>query len=768
LTEHTHVLSHPQAGSHELPAGARVGAWRVVRVIGRGGMGEVYLAERADASFDKQVALKLIQGVMTPAAHARFLAEKQALARLEHQHIARLIDAGETEHGWPYLVMEYVDGQPIDLYLAELGVEDVLRVFLQVCDAVAYAHRQLVLHRDLKPGNILVDGEGNARLLDFGIAKLLQAEDTAEESHTVERAYTPEYASPEQVFGRPIGVASDVYSLGVVLFRLLTGLPPYRIAAGDTHALVRALSDDAVVAPSRAMLINASRSGVTQVASRSRKRGRQIAADLDTIVSTALKKPSEQRYATVDAFAQDIRHYLAHEPIQARPDSLGYRTRKFLRRNAVAVAAACAVSIALVAGLGVAIWQARIAQHERARAEQRFEDVRALAHAVLYKLNEELVKVPGTTAARQELVSEVLDYLRKLSAEDDASLPMRMELASAWLRVGDVQGGYSSNIGDLQGALVSYAQALRQIESVVKAKPDDIEVRKVHATILMNLGAAQYQSNALTDAERSERAGLAEWTAVARLDPHFEWEVAQSADALGNVMFWTGNADAALDLYTRAEASLKHMGPNKNPRAFELLLGTFEEDAGNAESVRNHPQRAQALLQQAIARAQALLRTHPDDAQAELLLLNSWMFLGDAESDLPDKQPMVDAYAKFHDIAERMSARDPANVIARHQLALADQKLGEAQAATNHFDQALVNYLRARDAQLAIAAHDPADQNTRNDLAASWRDIGKAELKLGDTAAAVNAFRAALALRRSFLEQEPHAPPSSTVASVSV
>ncbi|HTD28821.1 MAG TPA: protein kinase, partial [Xanthomonadaceae bacterium] len=647
---------------------------------------------------------------------------------------------------------------PIDLYLAELGVEDVLRVFLQVCDAVAYAHRQLVLHRDLKPGNILVDAKGNARLLDFGIAKLLQAEDTAEESHTIERAYTPEYASPEQVFGRPIGVASDVYSLGVVLYRLLTGLPPYRLAAGDTHALVRALSDDTVVTPSRAMLIGASQSGVTRVAGMSRKRARQIAGDLDTIVCTALKKPPEQRYATVDAFAQDIRRYLAHEPIHARPDSVGYRARKFLRRNAIAVVAACAVSIALVAGLGAAIWQARIAQHERARAEQRFEDVRVLAHAVLYNLNEELVKVPGTITARKELVSEMLDYLRKLSAEDDVSLPMRMELASAWGHVGDVQGGGSGNVGDLQGALVSYAQALKLGDSLLKAMPNDIEVLRLHANILMHLGEVQYQSNALTDAERSERTGLSEWTAVARKDPQYEWQVAASQDAYGEVMYWSGKTDAAVDLFSRAEATLQHAGPGKDSRRFELQMAWFEQDIGQAETGRNHPQLARASLQQGIARLQALLRTHPDDAQAALLLSNSWMYLGDAVANLPDKQPMVDAYTKFHDLAEQSFARDPGNVIAHHQLALADQKLGEAQAAANHYDLALVDYTRARDAQLAIAAHDPADQNTRNDLATTWRDIGLAERKLGDTAAAVNAFRAALELRQSFLAQEPHAP----------
>lgn len=750
LTDHTHVLSHPQSAAHELPAGARVGTWRVVRVIGRGGMGDVYLAERADASFDKQVALKLVQGIMTPAAHMRFEAEKQALARLEHPHIARLIDAGETEHGWPYLVMEYVDGQQIDLYLADRGVEDVLHAFLQICDAAAYAHRQLVLHRDIKPSNILVDTKGNTRLLDFGIAKLLQSTDTVEESHTVERAYTPEYASPEQVFGRPIGVASDIYSLGVVLYRLLTGLPPYRIEVGDTVALVRALSQDTVVAPSRAMLNDA-----TQVPSR--KRARQIAGDLDTIVSTALKKLPEQRYATVDAFAQDIRRHLAHEPILARPDSLGYRTRKFLRRNAVLVAAACAVSIALIVGLATAIWQARIAEHERERAEQSFEDVRVLAHAVLYKLDDELVKVPGTTAARKELVSELLDYLRKLSAEDNTSLPIRVELASAWLRVGEVQGGNVSNIGDMQGALLSYAQALKQDEAVLKATPGDIQARSLHAGILMRLGDAQYQSNAMVGAEHSYRESLAELTTLARQDPQDEPAIARVQDALGNVMFWTSKLDASMNYYDQALATLRHAGPGKDPRTFEIEMASFEQDAGYAEISRNHPQQARALLLQSIARMQPLLRTNPGDAQATMLISNSWLDLGDAMRDLTDKQPMVDAYAQFHAAAAQMVAKDPANTLAHHQLALADQKLGEAQDATGHDALALTSFEQARDAQLAIAAHDPSDQNIRIDLAGTWEDIGDIEHGFGHTAASVAAYRASLALRQTFVDEAPKA-----------
>ncbi|HTD29278.1 MAG TPA: serine/threonine-protein kinase, partial [Xanthomonadaceae bacterium] len=346
MTEATHVFGQTPAPGEMLAPGARVGAWRVLRVLGRGGMGEVYLAERADRSFDKQVALKLVHGVLTPTARQRFADEKQALARLDHPHIARLIDAGENQFGWPYLVMEYVDGKPLDEALTGQSLDAILPVFLQVCDALAYAHRQLVLHRDIKPSNILVDSEGRAKLLDFGVAKLLETADQAEESRTVERAYTPDYASPEQVFGRPIGVASDVYSLGVLLYRLLTGQSPYRFDTSDTATLVQALTDVQILPPSRAVLADAG----AQTSER-RKRSRQIAGDLDTVLSKALQKLPERRYPSVDAFADDLRRFLAHQPIHARPDAFWYRARMFLRRNTLAVIAATAVLLAVLGGL---------------------------------------------------------------------------------------------------------------------------------------------------------------------------------------------------------------------------------------------------------------------------------------------------------------------------------------------------------------------------------------------------------------------------------
>jgi tetratricopeptide (TPR) repeat protein/predicted Ser/Thr protein kinase len=753
VNEATQDLGSQPGPGEVLAPGSRVGAWRVLRVIGRGGMGEVYLAERGDASFDKQVALKLVQGMLTPAARQRFTAEKQALARLEHPHIARLIDAGESDVGWPYLVMEYVDGTPLDETLAGRPLEFILAIFLQVCDALAHAHRQLVLHRDIKPNNILVDRDGNAKLLDFGVAKLLQSAEVSEESHTVDRAYTPDYASPEQVFGHPIGVGSDVYSLGVLLYRLLTGVPPYRFDAGNTAALVRALTDAPIALPSRAVLTDAR----TQTSER-RKRSRQLAGDLDTVLMKALQKSPERRYASVDAFADDLRRYLAHKPIQARPDAFWYRTGKFLRRNTLGVAAATAVMLALIGGLAASLWQAHIANQQRVLAERRFDDVRGLAHAMLFDLHDALVKIPGSTAARSLLVQLALDYLQRLGGERNAPLPLQRELAAAWLRVGDVQGGGGTNLGDVKGALKSYAQARRQIEIVLRIVPKDAKARYMHAQILLHQADVLYQSNALTDAEHIYQQALKEWGILAATgEPDGAFGIARAQAGLGNVMFWTNKLDAALSYHTQAQATMERAGSGKDARTYELFIAQAEQERGYDEMWLDHPQQARDLTQQSIVRLQKWMQAHPDDQSGIRMLAVAWMRLGETMSDLPDKQPMLDAFIKYRSMLALLVARDPADVIAKRQLALGDQKLGDAYFEAHRYDLALASYQKARDVEQAIVAHDSSDQTAAGDLAASWYNIGLTQKALGDRAAAEAAYRQALALRQLFVKQAPHA-----------
>jgi tetratricopeptide (TPR) repeat protein len=739
--------------ARELPAGARVGAWRVVRLLGRGGMGEVYLAERADASFDKQVALKLVQGVMTPGAQARVEAEKQALARLEHPHIARLIDAGESERGWPYLVMEYVDGSPIDMHLADRDVDRILRVFLDVCDAVAYAHRQLVLHRDIKPSNILVDRAGNARLLDFGIAKLLQSAEGAEISHTVERAYTPEYASPEQVLGQPIGVASDVYSLGALLYRLLTGVSPHAEVATDIASLVRALDADSVVAPSRVLLDEA-----TQVAGVRRKRSRQIAGDLDTIVGAALKRQPERRYASVDAFADDIRHHLANEPIRARPDSLGYRAGKFLRRNAIAVAATIAVTLALIGGLLASLWQAHIANQQRALAEQRFEDVRSLAHAMIFDLNDALVKLPGSTTARSLLIKQALTYLQRLGGENDASIPLRRELAEAWLRVGDVQGEPgSSNLGDSRGALASYTQAQGYVDAILRVLPSDRDALSLRARVLLHRADVLFETNALVEADAAYRRDIALWTPLRRDGvPGAGGGLAEAENGTGKVYFWRNQREQALDAFTRAEADMKANGPGDSPLHYGLFIAGSDTRRGEVLDWLGRSEQARAAVHLGLDRLLALQKTNPDDVTVMHAIGMTWMKLAENSYDVPDKALILSYCSNARTILAKEVALDPADMRAKQMLALSEQESGDALVDLKRYDEAMKMYTTALQEEQDVAARDPHNQTVRQDMGNTWYGIAGLHGSKNETAAAIAAFKQTIAVRQALVDGSPN------------
>jgi serine/threonine-protein kinase len=342
-----------------LAAGGLVGPYRLERLLGRGGMGEVWLAEREDGSVKRKVALKLPHVSWSPAFAQRFARERDILASLEHPHIARLYDAGVDRLGRPFMALEYVEGKPIDAFCRDGGltVDARLRLILQVAAAVAFAHSRLVLHRDLKPGNMLVTADGNVHLLDFGIAKMMEG-DAAHETALTQvsgRALTLDYASPEQIRGEPLATASDVYSLGVVAFEILAGTRPHRLRHASPAELAQAITrDDAPLVSTVA---------TDPVASR------QLRGDLDAILQQAMRKDPRARYASVGAFAQDIERHLRGEPVLARPDSAGYRLRKFVLRNRIAIAASAAVLVAVVSGAGVAVWQASVARAQTAEAQ---------------------------------------------------------------------------------------------------------------------------------------------------------------------------------------------------------------------------------------------------------------------------------------------------------------------------------------------------------------------------------------------------------------
>jgi tRNA A-37 threonylcarbamoyl transferase component Bud32 len=374
----------------ETVAGRRVGSYRLIREIGRGGMGTVYLAERADEQYEKLVAIKVVRrGMDSEEILRRFYNERQILASLDHPNIARLIDGGTTEDGLPFLVMEYVEGVPVMDYCDQrrLTINERLRLFRTVCAAVQHAHQNLVVHRDLKPSNVLVTPDGTPKLLDFGIAKVLSPELstlTTEQTRTDLRILTPDYASPEQARGERLTTTSDVYSLGVVLYELLTGYRPYRSLNAPPHELARLICEQDPAKPSTTITnvevvphvgdAGAQAASTSESVSLARdtqpdKLRRQLSGDLDNIILMALRKEPSRRYATVGQFSDDIGRHLDGLPVAARKDTFKYRAAKFVRRNRLGVAAACVVALSLLGGMLTTVWQARAARREKANAE---------------------------------------------------------------------------------------------------------------------------------------------------------------------------------------------------------------------------------------------------------------------------------------------------------------------------------------------------------------------------------------------------------------
>jgi serine/threonine protein kinase len=392
-------------------------------------MGVVYRARRSDDVFKKDVAIKVVKrGMDTDAILRRFRHERRILASLEHPYIARVLDGGSTEGGLPYLVMEYVDGRPVTAYSNQLGLglHERLQLFQRICEAVEHAHRNLIVHRDLKPSNILVDTQGHPRLLDFGIAKILDETDSGLLLTTInQRLFTPAYASPEQVKGEPVTVASDVYCLGLVLYELLTGCPAQTLQAATPAATLKAVCEEEIRPPSQAARLARSSGSAAPVAPE------RLGGDLDRIVLMAVEKEPRLRYGSVEQLASDIRNFQESRPILARPQTVRYRTVKFVRRHRGALAAAAVIVLSLLGGIAYSTYQAR-------RAEARFQQVRKLANTFVFDVDDAIQPLAGSTKARQLLVSTGLEYLDSLAAEAGGDPDLQLDLAQAYIKLGNV------------------------------------------------------------------------------------------------------------------------------------------------------------------------------------------------------------------------------------------------------------------------------------------------------------------------------------------
>jgi serine/threonine-protein kinase len=716
----------------ELKPGDMVGAYRVVEKIGSGGMGAVYHAERADGEFEKRVALKVIRrGQDTDDVVSRFHDERRILARLQHPNIAALLDGGMTAVG-PYFVMEYAPGEPIDRYLARAaaGLEERIRLFLTVCEAVHYAHQNLVVHRDLKPSNVLVSN-GEPKLLDFGIAKVLDPETGAGvvATHITEIRLTPQYAAPEQVLGQPVTTATDVYALGMILYELIAGKPPYDVKALSMVEVARVVCRVDPAAPSTTV-----RTGGAKVQPTMPEITWRIPKDLDAIVLMALEKSPARRYASVAAFADDLRRFLDGLPVRARPDTLLYRGSKFVRRNAAMVSLGTAAFLALSIGIVTTSWQARRAAVERDRSEQEARNAAGSRDFLLGMLGElDVDRLGGQPIRPADLIAFGLRNLDELPPDPQLRAPVMNTLAQV-----------SFNLGERVRADSLYREAYALLEPFTP-HPDQ-------AVSLMGTGLVRQRDLRHEEAIEAYRRALAVRREVL---PANDAAIAESMTSLAFALYTLGasvDGPRADSLLTEAEtlylSALTSLTDSTDLRARALEgLGDIEQ-----ERARNP-------------------RTAEDSASADALLANAEAHYREAiHTGVSASKDTTPANARrMWGLAAISNARgnpDAAVEVCRQALAALERTYGES-----HPDVALAHYYLAAYLERAGRHADAADSYERSSqiyvaildhrspyTGPALMRAGRARLHASQPALALPSLRSALQLWNREIGQPQIAP----------
>ena len=698
-------------------AGSRLGTWRVVKEIGRGGMGVVYLAVRDDDQFRKQAAIKVVRhGMDTADVLGRFQYERQILANLDHPYIARLLDGGTTPDGRPFFVMDYVEGRALDQFCrhSTLDTEARCNLFLRILEAVSHAHRNLVVHRDLKPANIFVKGDGSPKLLDFGVAKLLASEPgTGVTLASVMRPFTPEYASPEQVLGLPVTTAVDIYALGAVFYEMLTGERAQKIASRSPAELERIVCRTEAMPPSTV--------------------ARGLDRDLDNIVLMAMRKEPGRRYQSVDQFAEDVRRYLNGQAILARQDSFWYRTRKFARRNRYQLAGAALVFASLIAALGVTLAQTRaaeaargIAERERARAElarsneaqQRLEAARqrdvavvqraraeesvtaliGIADKTLLEIHDAVARLSGATEARQALVKTTLAYLENIEKEHGLDDRLRLSLAAGYSRIASVLGDpVRPSLGDVNGAQANYKKAEALLRPLYTRAPNDpaVIMRWLEVeTGLARLDFAQARSplvvsgylKLLPAAHRLAELAPLDRNAVA-WEPEIESSLAinlQSVDTEGS--FEHTNKEIAI--------LTKLMRRFPDDRDFQQSLGSALAGAASATKDLGKYQQAIEYFERSIAIRERFLKGEPHNATVQRNLLvvygNYCGLLGIPWLVNLGRSAEATVFCeKSVALARELSAADPKDNTAQYDLGVSLGQLGMIDPAPEQVEHSL-------------------------------------------------------------------------------
>ncbi|MEM7281752.1 MAG: protein kinase [Pseudomonadota bacterium] len=698
--------------------GQELGAYKIKRELGSGGMGTVYLASRADDEYEKDVAIKMVRDRLSRELIQRFRNERQILASMEHPNIARLLDGGTTEDDFPYVVMEYVDGCAITDYCDQHGltIDQRLRLFLTVCGAVQYAHQNLVVHRDIKPQNILVTGNGIPKLLDFGIAKLLTQDQTGKTAGlTVSPRLTPEYASPEQVRGAAITTASDVYSLGVLLYELLTGNQPYSLAAHTPIEVHKVICEQQPYPASLAMRQTSSNDKVHQ---RARARGttpgklsNRLSGDLDNILLMALRKEQERRYATADALADDIQRYLKNEPVVARKDTWSYRVTKFIKRNSIGVIAASVVLMTVLTAAAISIHYAIMENRQRELAEQRFDDVRQLATTFLYDIHDSVAN-EGRTTTRDLLLSTGLEYLDALSAQENSDISLRADIARGRIRVAKIQGDVSqSSQGNAAEALDNAQAGMEIVQKLLQSDPDSTNLKLIAAEGYQVLGSLGRHVDTLEVSRENFEQALA-----MRRDVH------ESHPKLGM----------------------------ERPRLDEIHVayaGAVESSGFYEEAIAHHQLAIDSLQQQ--------INLTPENTQLAETILSSKMFVGQNHQRLGQFDKARTTLEGLLTEIQELRAGKPSNVGLIRTLAAAQVNLGRVYDALGLREQAEEELLEALRLHESLSAYDPGDLMMWHRVSISHHFLGRLYNNLGKHEQALGHFEKMLVHNKKIVDTAP-------------
>lgn len=779
--------------------GQQIGNYKIIQELGYGGMGAVYLAERIDGKFEQKVAIKMLKREMnTRTIRRHFERERKILSSLEHPNIARLLDAGTTDDKTPYLVMEYVEGLPIDIYSNKhnLDLSQRLDLFRKVCSAVNFAHRSLIIHRDLKPSNILVSKDGEPKLLDFGISKILSEEFEQINSATVTRmgAMTPSYASPEQLQRESVTTATDIYSLGIILYELLSGHRPFEEKEENFKDIYEAVLNTDPPLPSSKLeksskevkkaaeeeteileketdefptLASSSIESKT-VAQRVRHTNPplfnlnaiNLRGDLDNIVLKSLRKEPERRYSSVENLSEDIKNYLRGLPVTARPNTFSYRAEKFIKRNSLAVLAGGLISLVIIIGVITTLWQARIAQNERTKAENRFNDVRTLANSFLFEVSPLIENLPGSTPARELLVKRALEYLDNLSKEAGDDLELQKELAAAYEKVGDVQGNPANpNLGDMKGAIASFEKVIEIRERLLANGPNNLDIQSSLTDIYKRIAAVLTYSNDPQKGDEFTDKALAMQEKVLTIQPNdFESrkKYAELLRSKGLNYFYKNDNKKAIEYYERSKEINENLYSEQpdNPRIGEQYSYSFVA-IGEAQGWDNNQEDAALNLQKGLDLLIQIGNKYPNDYFIQRSLMLAYQKRAELYEDLKEYDKSVQLFTKALEAAEKKIALDPKSFQAKRDAAMAYKKLAQSLDAAGKGAESIEKLNLAIESFQKLKEIDPNNPEVSYDISNTQYSIGQAYISMKKYELALDNLQKARDGFQNVLENNP-------------